>query len=399
MQQINKWIVILCSWSILSIGCNKNDDDNTRPVGTAIRDRAEQQTKDDEKLQTYFKTHTYKRIPNPANPNFMIPVFDTLINPADTKISEDPNFKSITIDRHGVAYQLYYLLFRSGIGVPNKKSQPTFADSTLVTYRGELIYDGVDKDGDGIPDQADIDLFPDKTDLDNDGVADDADADDDGALGTDAGKIDTDGDGIIDSKDPTDNNNPDRRVFDSMPSPFWMDLTLQINGFSEIVQQLKIASGNNNTSDGTLNFKNDFGDVVVFIPSGLGYFSTSQKGVPLYSNLIFSIQLYQLKETDHDRDGIPSYLEDLNGDTLLNSDNSADDTDKNTFSNYLDADDDGDKVPTKDEITVLGDLNGSNSIDNIDQEDKENREIIFYDDDNDGIFNHLDSDDRIFKNN
>ena len=103
--------------------------------------------------------------------------------------------------------------------------------------------------------------------------------------------------------------------------------------------------------------------------------------------MIFNIQLYAINESDHDRDGIPSYLEDLDNDRLvLDAD---DNTDGDNAANYLDTDDDGDGTQTRDEITV-NDTNGDGFI-SLD-------EITFYDDDGDGVENHLDPDDRDSKN-
>ena len=64
------------------------------------------------------------------------------------------------------------------------------------------------------------------------------------------------------------------------------------------------------------------------------------------------------QENDHDGDGIPSYLEDLNNDGEFTQNSAADtldgdDTDQNGTPNYFDADDDGDGIPTADEITVV----------------------------------------------
>jgi hypothetical protein len=75
-------------------------------------------------------------------------------------------------------------------------------------------------------------------------------------------------------------------------------------------------------------------------------------------NLIFYIRLYDfVKDTDHDNDGIPSWLEDPDGD----GDPRNDDTNGDFFVNYLDADDDGDGVLTKDE-DANGDGNPANDF-------------------------------------
>ena len=87
------------------------------------------------------------------------------------------------------------------------------------------------------------------------------------------------------------------------------------------------------------------------IKSGLGYFGNGTGNINPYSPLIFQVNLLTLNRTDHDNDSVPTILEDLDGDH--NFDN--DDTDGDGFPNYLDADDDGDDVLTKDEYDVNGD--------------------------------------------
>jgi hypothetical protein len=101
---------------------------------------------------------------------------------------------------------------------------------------------------------------------------------------------------------------------------------------------------------------NNFGLGVMFVPSGLGYFSQSRTG-SAYDNLMFKFELLQYEEVDHDGDGVPSYLEDLNGDL----DPFNDDTDENTIPDYLDFDDDGDGVPTLFE-DIDGDGDPTNDI-------------------------------------
>ncbi len=88
-------------------------------------------------------------------------------------------------------------------------------------------------------------------------------------------------------------------------------------------------------------------------------------------DLIFSFQLYIVNQADHDLDGIPSYLEDLDNDRIVAND----DSDEDTLPNYLDTDDDGDGTPTKDEITInedgtvsFPDTNGDGIPDYLDTE-------------------------------
>lgn len=425
-MNIKKSIVLASILVVSLISCGPDDEDDNGIVALPERDRQEQQDKDDEMLQDYLRTHFYTLEENPANPNIQVMRFDTIagVNSNQPSIWDSPLRKSKTVkleDDEGniIDYKIYVLDLRTGAGVAGQKSQPARADSTLVTYRGELIYDGEDADGDGIPDEADVDadgdgepdVVSDVTllDTDGDGITDsaDVDADGDGQVDIDevdqgpnqppllVPRVDTDGDGVIDEKDPVDNLDLDRRVFDSAVTPVWFDLSGLIRGFTEATIDYQSASSvTMNPDDGTFVSSDDFGQFTVFIPSGLAYYSSSAPGggVPLYSSLIFNVQLYVVNEADHDDDGIPSYLEDLDTDPndlgfgLVRDD----DTDENGFPNYLDGDDDGDGTLTEDEITVLGDLNNDGSI--------TADEITFYDDDGDGTPNHLDPDDEENKN-
>ncbi len=396
-MNVRKYIYAVGLTMIALISCKKDDDEDD-PIVIPPRDRAEQQVVDDAKLVDYLKTHFYidVEVNTDSDPDieYVTRRFDTIAGDNENEVSIMDSGKLVTkeIVRDGVSYKLYVLKIDEG---ENAVRKPTVVDSTLVTYRGELLYDNKDGDGDGIPDEADADTDDEKgtdtgkVDSDNDGIIDEADADTDGVEGTDAGKVDSDNDGIIDAKDPVNNNDPDRRVFDSAITPIWLDMIGVVEGFKTAIIDYKGATSfTENSLDGTVSYSNDFGNYTVFMPSGLGYFnSPPNQDIPRYSCLIFNTQLYTVNQTDHDGDGIPTYLEDLDGDGfVIDAD---DNTDGDTAVNYLDVDDDNDGTLTKDEITVV-DANGDNVI-TID-------EITFYDDDDDGIKNHLDSDDRDNKN-
>ncbi|MDY0089074.1 MAG: FKBP-type peptidylprolyl isomerase [Flavobacteriaceae bacterium] len=118
-----------------------------------------------------------------------------------------------------------------------------------------------------------------------------------------------------------------------------------IKGWSEIFPKFKTGSYTSNP-DGTISF-NDFGAGMMFLPSGLGYYNSSRASIPAYSPLVFSFKLFEIQRLDHDNDGIPSYLEDINGDGYLTAE---DDTDGDGIPDYRDVDDDGDGVLTRTEI-------------------------------------------------
>lgn len=170
----------------------------------------------------------------------------------------------------------------------------------------------------------------------------------------------------------------DGTSFDSSTTPFWFDLLGvprvsggTIRGVREFMPFLKAGGDVIQNPDGTVDIEG-FGVGMVFLPSGLAYFSSSRGTIPSYSPLIFRIDLLAFEEADHDQDGVPSYMEDLNG----NDDLFDDDTDGNGSYNYVDVDDDGDGVFTRAEIS------------------DENGNIIFPypDTDGDGTPDYLDKD-------
>ncbi len=138
-----------------------------------------------------------------------------------------------------------------------------------------------------------------------------------------------------------------RTTFDSSESPVWFDLTRTIAGFGQGLTEFSGASGFEVLPDNTVQWNNDYGIGAIFMPSGLGYFSSFQEGIPTYSPLVFTFHLYAVNEADHDQDGVPSWREDLNGNQILLDDNS----DTDNAPNYLDRDDDGDFIPTREEIS------------------------------------------------
>ena len=143
-----------------------------------------------------------------------------------------------------------------------------------------------------------------------------------------------------------------------------------IRGLQQALIEFKGAANVTSNPDGTLTFE-DFGIGAVFIPSGLGYYQYPPSGtLSSYEQLVFIFELFDSEIADHDGDGIPSYMEDLNGNQYLWDD----DTDGNGVPNYLDEDDDGDGRLTKDEIIVhpdgtieFPDTNGNGIPDYLDK--------------------------------
>jgi hypothetical protein len=147
--------------------------------------------------------------------------------------------------------------------------------------------------------------------------------------------------------------------FDGSTTPLWFNLPGVLTssgisgnavfGFANGVSSFKGASEIGQNDDGTLKFSNDYGIGAIFIPAGLAYFSLAQGSIPAYSSIMFTIDLYDVVEnTDGDHDGVPNIIEDLNkNNTLLD-----DDTDGNFAQNFVDQDDDGDGILTRDEIII-----------------------------------------------
>ena len=181
----------------------------------------------------------------------------------------------------------------------------------------------------------------------------------------------------------------DDTVFDSSSTPVDFDLTSTIAGWGRVLPEFNLAEDFIINSDGTVTYNNP-GIGIMFLPSGLGYYSAAAGSVPVYSNLIFKFKVFQSELNDHDFDNVPSHLEDINGDYDLTNDNSDDDT----FADFIDSDDDNDGTLTIDEdlepdsdLTVDRDGDGDPTND-IGDGDPTNDDT-----DGDGIPNYLDPDD------
>jgi hypothetical protein len=307
-MRLNK-IFMICLTAFLVFSCNKDDD---ATVVTPPRDRGEQAIEDDQALIDFLSTHfyNYEEFEAPSEDFDYVVKFDTIAgdNAGKTPIINSDKLLTRTVNYQGVDQNIYVLVVREGEG-----AKPTFADSTYVAYQGELL---------------------------------------------------------------------DQSVFDSnLNSPVWFNLSpyvangaLQgslIEGFVEGLEEFRAASGFTVNADNTISWNNDFGVGSIFMPSGLAYFNSPQRGIPAYSPVIFNVNMYRVNEADHDQDGIPSYMEDLDGD----KDPLNDDTDGDGIPNHSDADDDGDGTLTKNEIII-----------------NEGGSITFPDSNNNGTPDYLDAD-------
>ncbi|MBQ4916248.1 FKBP-type peptidyl-prolyl cis-trans isomerase [Maribacter sp. MMG018] len=171
----------------------------------------------------------------------------------------------------------------------------------------------------------------------------------------------------------------DGTLFDaSANQPVQFNLSTVVRGFGNGMEYFQTGMGPIENGDGTVSYEG-YGVGAIFIPSGLGYFNNSSGSViSSYSPLIFKVDAFAYEEdTDYDGDGIPSYLEDVDGDGNLNNDNTDVDTEFTSYlANYNDSDDDGDGIPTIEEIEL----------------DDDGNFVGFLDTDGDGVPDHLDND-------
>lgn len=307
-MRLNKLFFISAIAGAFLISCSNDDDDG--PDEIPVRDEGEQAIADDAALKAYLETHfyNYEEFENPpAGFDYRIRLDTIAGSNSDKAPLIESDLLSTRTFTRGEVEYNYYVL-KVREGVGEK---PTFADSTFQNYRGQLL---------------------------------------------------------------------DRSTFDQTTNPVWFDhpgtLTdgnpgIAVVALTQAMTEFGEASGFEVNEDNTVTWTDDYGIGAVFLPSGLGYFNNPSGSIPSYSPLIFSFQLFGVNEADHDRDGIPSWMEDLDGDGRLWNDN----TNGNNRPNYLDPDDDGDGTPTRDEIVInedgsieFPDSNGDGTPDYLDPE-------------------------------
>jgi hypothetical protein len=280
-------LILLATFSIL-ISC-KNDDDGSTTI--EAEDRTEQQIKDNDSILLYLTTHYYNSsfFESSTDPKYTdIVITELPIDPDTGEYLDMPDSVNNTLLIDAVTtYTTTYVDADYEYYVLNLNQgggeAPNFTDEVRVRYEGS----SVNSDGD---------------------------------------------------------------IFDVIATP--ADLPLQGNGFTTFgairAWQLILPMFNTATGfeldNGIVNY-NNFGLGVMFVPSGLAYFSGSTTGSS-YDNLMFKFELLQYEIEDHDNDGIPSYLEDLDN----NTDVFDDDTDEDGLYDFVDGDDDGDGVSTFNEL-------------------------------------------------
>ncbi|WP_394746679.1 FKBP-type peptidyl-prolyl cis-trans isomerase [Spongiimicrobium salis] len=319
--------------------CNGDDDGGI--IRTPPRELSEVVIEDDADIQAFLRTHFYNyeefQTP-PADFDFRI-VIDTIAgeNADKTPLIDQVGVGVGTLQsdqvsisasdflldgEENISHTYYYLIAREGAG-----ASPTVGDSTFVRFKGTALID-------------------DGSLMDFDEVAA-------GGVWFDLPIFQIPGRG-------------DQRAF---------------RGVGEGLQQLRGGGAIIDNPDGTFEIQ-DFGVGIVIFPSGLGTFDGFRAPIPQYTPLIFTLELLVVEQADHDNDGIPSFMEDVDGDGLLFNDNTDDDRDAlgALISNYLDPDDDGDGIPTSDEIMV----DSEGLITFLDTDNDQTPDYLDNDDDNDG---------------
>lgn len=306
MNKFKYFFILLVAGSSL-ISCNKNDDDDneTEP----IRDFAVQYATDKATIEGYLNTHYIVITESAGNMEDMDVVIDSIEDTAtqvpimsykaNVGTATFPQLRSKSVDLHGITYELYYLVLREGTG-----ESPMNTDGVLASYSGSYLSDVA------------------KTD-----------------------------------KNPAYITTT---FFEQLKYPqSAFDLTGVVRGWAETFPEFKTGNSTVNNDNGTMIYT-DFGAGVMFLPSGLGYY-TGSNSIPAYRPLVFSFKLYQIQRLDHDADGVLDMYEDINGDGYLrdfsnttaypNKPVNPDDTDGDGVPDFIDVDDDGDSYTTKLEIT------------------------------------------------
>ena len=203
-----------------------------------------------------------------------------------TSLLNDSNLEEFEVTENDIKYKLYIYSIREGSPSPDpEKGNPTTTDSVFVKYSGRAFN------------------------------------------GTSLSTVN----------------------FDQNTTGTWFNLIAVIKGWTYGFTKFKGGALRKNADgtpfNGPVTYLNG-GKGFIFIPSGLGYPSSNTQNYSnslVDTNLLFKIELLNfVKDTDHDNDGVPTIVEDLDGDDNPNND----DTDEDGIPNYFDTDDDEDGVLT-----------------------------------------------------
>lgn len=292
-----KYYFVLLLAGLAIVSCNKKDDDEI--VVVPLRDYAEQYKADNDSIVKYLKTNYIEEV----TADFDIKISKIPAGGTQTSIWDQTDYplEHRDVYNHDVTYRVYYLTLRKGVG-----EAPCNFDEVTVSYTGSLLNGTQFDTSYGLARNFNLNVYATN--------------------------------GVID-------------------------------GWGEIMPKFKVGTRNPTGDDGTFTYS-DYGAGVMFLPSGLGYYGNPNEDIPVYSPLVFSFKLFALKRSDLEYsasaqstvgDGVPTYLEDINGDGYVyNQGDTArypnlpkeliDDTDGDGIPDFLDFDDDGDGYTTRFEI-------------------------------------------------
>lgn len=281
------FIGAIFTFIVLSILSCKNDDDGADVIPP--RDRGEEAIPSTEEIETFLTTHfyNYEEFQNPTMDFDFKIKFDTIAesNSDKTPLMDQISFKMVK-DRldESVTYKLYYLNVIQGGGV-----SPNFPDIASISYEGRYLNN--------------------------------------------------------ETRDEDNNFVNTSEIFDSRVLPFTFDLTQVVSGLQDVLVEFNAATSSELLSDGTTAYEN-YGVGAAFIPSGLAYYTGTPPGIPVYSQLVFTFQMFETEIGDQDGDGVPSIYEDIDNDGNV----ADDDTDGDTIPDFADIDDEGDGRLTSNEV-------------------------------------------------
>lgn len=303
-----KYYFILLLAGIAIVSCNKSDDDDV--VTVPLRDYKEQYKADNDSIVKYLKSNYMTVIHAPGTPQDLDVVIKKIV-PGDGNVSiwdqKEYPLQTRPVYSNDVNYEVYFLSLREGTG-----SKPTNTDKIVASYSGNLL----------------------------NGTVFDSSY---GSAGT-------------------------FNLFAYSPEG------TVIEGWSEIFPQFRTGTSTTNAETGVITYDN-YGAGVMFIPSGLAYYASGKGTIPAYTSIVFSFKLFDLQRMDNEYtissstggvvilgDGVPDYLEDINGDGYLYDFRNTtkypkppkeliDDTDGDGIADFVDFDDDGDGFTTRFELT------------------------------------------------
>lgn len=278
-------LLLLLPFIFIMVGCPADDG----PIEIPDRPYADVYTEDIAEIENFMNTH-FTTVDADYNVVFTKITSGTPGTPIsdglDTSVNQDNPAKPLKfkiVSKGGVDHKLYFLKLREGVG-----ASPTKLDSIFTGYKGYKI----DKNAD-----PPLSTF----------------------LGTN---------------------------FDEASNPAWLQLQDVIQGWQEIFPEFKVGNSVTDPNTGITTFS-DFGAGVMFIPSGLAYFSQSVTSIGAYTPILFSFKLMKLRYKDHDGDKILS-KDEYGGPTS----GTALDSDGDSKPDYADFDDDNDGKLTKEEIRI-----------------------------------------------